>query len=211
MSKGRYESFNLATHVGDDLEDVTHNRSILEGMTAPLMFMNQVHGATVVVVEESVKHVLTADAMVTQEPGLALCVLVADCIPVLLWDDEASCVAVAHVGRKGLINGISGKTIAVMHELGASRIFAQFGPSICGKCYEVGEDVFEEVVTTYPQARGSRSKFDFTLDLPAALEFELVREGVEVYKSSVCTFESGSHFSYRRDGVTGRTAGVIWL
>lgn len=211
VSSGRFESFNLATHVGDLTENVLRNRSILEVKAAPLVFMNQVHGDTVVVVEGLVDREFTADAMITQEPGLALCVLVADCIPVLLWDDEGSCVAVAHVGRRGLMNGIIENVVAVMHELGAAGIKAELGPSICGDCYEVKEDLFDEVVAAHPKARSTSSRFDYALDLPAALAHVLERGGIEVVMSSVCTFESESHFSYRRDGITGRTAGVIWL
>jgi len=211
VSKGRFESFNLATHVGDVLEDVLKNRTILQAKTAPLVFMNQVHGDTVTVVDGLVDHEFTADAMVTQEPGLALCVLVADCIPVLLWDEANSCVAAVHVGRKGLMNGITGKVLKVMRELGAVQIRAEFGPSICGDCYEVQRDVFDEVVAIHPKARSRSSAFEYALDLPAALAEVIERDGVEVLMSSVCTYESNSHFSYRRDGMTGRTAGVIWL
>lgn len=209
-SKGRFSSFNLGLTVGDDPADVSLNRSNLEDLTSPLVIMNQVHGDTVIVVEGQPDVSIKADAVVTQESGIALAVLVADCIPVLLWDEESSCIAAVHVGRRGLLNEIIHKTIQVMRELGADRISAEFGPAICGKCYEVGQDVFEEVITKYPRARCAESAFDFALDLPAALEHELLQLSIPVLRTSICTFESEGHYSYRRDGVTGRAAGVIW-
>lgn len=209
-SKGRFASFNLGLHVGDDPADVALNRSILESQTAPILFMNQVHGDIVIVIEGRSNLSVTADAMVTLESGIALSVLVADCIPVLLWDEESSCIAAVHAGRKGLVNGIVNRTIEVMRELGAAKITAEFGPSICGKCYEVGQDVFDEVVGAHPHARSAQTLFDFALDLPAGLAQVLTGLDVTVHRSSICTFESQNYFSYRRDGSTGRAAGVIW-
>lgn len=210
VSKGRFASLNLGMHVGDDPADVTRNRSILESGTAPILFMNQVHGDTVIVIEGRSNLSITADAMVTLESGIALSVLVADCVPILLWDEESSCIAAVHAGRRGLVNGIVLRTIEVMRQLGATKIAAEFGPSICGKCYEVGEDVFDDVVAAHPLARSSQTLFEFALDLPAALEYGLTRLDVPVQRSTVCTFESQEYFSYRRDGSTGRSAGVIW-
>ncbi len=211
VSRGRYESFNLGDHVGDDLLSVTTNRAILEKTVGPLMFMNQVHGDTVILVEGNSPITPTADAMVTGESGLALVVLVADCVPVLFWDEMNSIVAAAHVGRKGLVNGIALKTIEVMRELGATEIQAEFGPSICGSCYEVGEDVFTDVVEQVPGAQSLDSPYQFALDLPKALGRQLNEVKVQVVPSTVCTYESPTQFSYRRDGVTGRSAGVIWI
>ena len=209
-SKDQFASLNLGLQVGDDPAKVLLNRKILESKSAPIVYMNQVHGDTVLVIEGPTNLSIIADAMVTQESGIALGVLVADCIPVLLWDQQSSCIAVAHVGRRGLQNGIIHKTIDVMRELGAESISAEFGPSICGKCYEVGQDVFDEVVASRPHAKSSETAFDFALDLPAALDYELESLEISVLRSSICTFESASYFSYRRDGLTGRSAGVIW-
>jgi YfiH family protein len=210
VSKGRYESLNLGDHVGDIPDDVAINRSILENKTAPLVFMNQSHGDVVVFVDGPTTHFPSADALVTTESNLALVVLVADCVPVLLWDESASVIAAVHVGRKGLLNGITFRALQVMRELGARNISAEFGPSICGKCYEVGKDIFDEVVQQIPTARSRETDFEFALNLPIALASQLESEKVSTKLSDICTCESASHFSYRRDGITGRTAGVIW-
>lgn len=209
VSHGAFASLNLGTHVGDLLSDVMKNREILIGLVGPTQFMNQVHGDRIAIIEEVTEEVPTADAMVTGIPGITLAVMVADCIPLLLTSAES--VAAVHVGRRGLVNEITRKTIDVMREMGASKITAIIGPAICGKCYEVSEDVFNEVVTSHPSAKSATLQGGFALDLPAALREVLRQENVEIIDESVCTVEDVNLFSYRRDGVTGRQAGVVSL
>jgi copper oxidase (laccase) domain-containing protein len=98
-----------------------------------------------------------------------------------------------------------------MRELGASTISAIIGPAICGKCYEVSEEIFNEVVELHPNAAAKRSDGAFALDLPRALTTVLESEGVAVLHEGSCTVEDSQLFSYRRDGVTGRQVGVICL
>lgn len=172
--------------------------------------MNQTHGNNVAVVDDITSHEPNSDALVTTEGGIALGVLVADCIPLLLWDEVEHVIAVAHVGRKGLLNEVAMKTIKVMNSLGAERIHGILGPSICGSCYEVGRDIHDEVVAAFPKARSLSSKGTLALDLPTALSYELSRAGVKISCSPMCTVENPNYFSYRRDGVTGRQAGLIW-
>lgn len=172
--------------------------------------MNQSHGENVALVDALTGHEPNSDALVSAETGIALAVLVADCIPLLLWDEVEHVIAVAHVGRKGLLNGVAMRTINVMNTLGAERIHAMLGPSICGNCYEVGRDIYDEVGTAFPRARSLTATGTPALDLPAALSFELSREGVKVSRSPICTVENSNYFSYRRDGKTGRQAGLIW-
>ncbi len=173
--------------------------------------MDQSHGDVVAVVEELTIHEPRCDALVTQVKGIYLAVLTADCIPLLLWDEAATCVAAVHVGRRGLQNGIALKTVAVMHALGAQKILATLGPSICGPCYEVGSDVYEEVVSNFPKAASLTIHGAPALDLSAALIGELDGLGIESVRVRDCTVENDSLFSYRRDGVTGREAGLIAL
>lgn len=172
--------------------------------------MNQTHGDAVVLVDSVTSHEPNSDALVTTETGIALGVLVADCIPLLLWDEVEPVIAVAHVGRRGLLNEVAVKTVNVMSSLGAMRIHAILGPSICGTCYEVGRDVYDEVIADYPRARSVTARGTLSLDLPGALSFELSRIGVRVSRSPICTVENSHFFSYRRDGLTGRQAGLIW-
>jgi YfiH family protein len=207
VSKAPFDSANLGLHVGDDPYDVATNRVTLETQIGmPIVFMNQVHGDTVVLAEDH--HVRpTCDALITTHQRLAVAVMIADCIPLLLKSDVA--VAAVHVGRKGLMNGIARKTIDAMRDLGAEVIHSYIGPNICGGCYEVSAEIFNEVIARYPASDSSKRTGKSTLDLVAGLKQDL-KDTVQLDLSS-CVLEDKNSFSYRRDGTTGRQAGVIWL
>ncbi len=209
VSHGAFASLNLGTHVGDELKDVLENRAIVAAKTGPTQFMNQVHGDRIALIEEVTEEVPTADALVTGIPGISLAVMVADCIPLLLTSPES--VAAVHVGRRGLVNEITRKTLSVMRDMGASKISAIIGPAICGSCYEVSEEIFNEVIALHPKAQSQTPEGTFALDLPAALRSVLTDEGVTIIDKFECTVENQDYFSYRRDGVTGRQAGIISL
>ncbi|MEY4455608.1 MAG: hypothetical protein RIQ45_1131 [Actinomycetota bacterium] len=207
VSKDPFTSANLGDHVGDEAASVLENRAQLESQIGmPIVFMNQVHGDTVVLVEEKT-NTPTCDALITTERKLAVAVMVADCIPLLLKSDVA--VAAVHVGRKGLMNGVARKTIDAMRDLGAEVIHSYIGPNICGNCYEVGADIFNEVVYKYPNSDSSNRTGKATLDLVSGLKTDL--KDTVLLDLSSCVLEDKNSFSYRRDGITGRQAGVIWL
>jgi YfiH family protein len=208
-SHGAFASLNLGTHVGDELAVVLKNREILAQEFGPTQYMNQVHGNRIALIEEVTDEIPTADALVTGIPGITLAVMVADCIPLLLSSPES--VAAVHVGRKGLVNGVASRTISLMRDMGASEIRAIIGPSICGTCYEVSEDIHREVVSEHPLSDSRTAQGTFALDLPRALMEVLKSEGVMVINESTCTLEDHELFSYRRDGITGRQAGLISL
>ena len=132
-SSDEYASLNLGDHVGDDLEVVAANRALVSAKFGSTQYMSQVHGNRVAIIEEVTDEVPTADALVTGIPGIALAVMVADCIPLLLKSKDA--VAAVHVGRKGLLNRVAEKAIDVMREISGAEISAIIGPAICGKCY----------------------------------------------------------------------------
>lgn len=207
VSKDPFTSANLGDHVGDEAASVLENRAQLESQIGmPIVFMNQVHGDTVVLVEGKT-NTPTCDALITTERKLAVAVMVADCIPLLLKSDVA--VAAVHVGRKGLMNGVARKTIDAMRDLGAEVIHSYIGPNICGSCYEVGADIFNEVVSKYPSSDSSSRTGKATLDLVSGLKTDL--KDTVLLDLSSCVLEDKNSFSYRRDGITGRQAGVIWL
>lgn len=209
MSLAPFDSLNLAFHVGDNPADVMKNRASLPLPVSAIQFMNQVHRDEFAVVNSTLEIDPTCDALITSTPGLAVAVLVADCIPLLLSSPEV--VAAVHVGRKGLVNGITLKVIAQMRAMSASSIHAQLGASICGACYEVPVDMAEEISRMHPRAL-SRTKFATpALDLPGALIAELTSAGISYEASPVCTLESHDYFSYRRNSTTGRFAGIVWL
>jgi YfiH family protein len=177
--------------------------------------MDQVHGAAVAVVDAPRQgKVPDTDALVTATPGLVLCVLVADCVPVLLADPEAGVVAAVHAGREGVRKGVVPAALAAMAELGArpATTSALLGPAICGACYEVPAAMRAEVARVAPAAAVRTRRGTPGLDLRAGVAELLRGAGVaQVVHDPRCTAEDRFLFSHRRDGVTGRQAGVVWL
>ncbi|MET8568689.1 peptidoglycan editing factor PgeF [Streptomyces sp. NPDC004783] len=215
-----YEELNLGGAVGDDPAAVTANRELaaktLGVDPARVVWMNQVHGADVAVVDApwGDRPVPRVDAVVTAERGLALAVLTADCVPVLLADPVAGVAAAAHAGRPGLVAGVVPAAVRAMTELGAepARIVARTGPAVCGRCYEVPEEMRAEVAAVEPAAHAVTSWGTPAVDVSAGVHAQLERLGVcDRAQSPVCTRESKDHFSYRRDRTTGRLAGYVWL
>jgi YfiH family protein len=213
ISVGPYATRNLATHVGDDADAVLANRRALtaELRATRVVFMQQVHGAEVAVVDaQSPADIADVDALVTDVPGLAVAVLVADCVPVVVTGRRA--VAVAHAGRRGMQHGVVTKAVAALRELDDGPLRAQLGPAICGACYEVPAKMQDEVAAVVPEARTSTRAGTAGLDLRAGLRAQLRAAGVTAVEASdACTAEDPSYFSYRRDGVTGRFAGVVMI
>ncbi len=208
-SSGAFASLNLGTHVFDDLPTVLANRAVLAAQVGPIQYMTQVHGNRVVVIEEVTDEDPTADALVTGIPGVSLAVQVADCIPLLLHSGES--VAAVHVGRKGLVNGVALAALETMRDMGSSEITAIIGPSICGNCYEVSQEIYDEVTALHPAAASRTAQGTAALDLPAALRVLLESQSIAFIDESRCTLENDDLYSYRRDGVTGRQAGIISL
>jgi YfiH family protein len=205
---------NLALHVGDDAAAVRRRRRVLEGAAelAPgsLRFMDQVHGATVEMMEPGTPSP-TADGMVSR--GLPLAVMVADCIPaVLVGQDPAGApvLAAVHAGRPGIANGILPAAVERMRAAGATGIRAWLGPSICGACYEVPADLREQVAGQVPSTWAETSWGTPALDLPAGARSQLEAAGAVVEYAGPCTLENDELFSYRRSSTTGRFAGLVW-
>jgi polyphenol oxidase len=134
----------------------------------------------------------------------------ADCVPMLLADESGEVIGAAHCGRPGLVAGIVPATVAAMRGLGAGPLTAWLGPHVCGRCYEVPQQMQDDVAATEPTARATTSWGTPSLDLGAGVAAQLGREDVRVVDLSRCTIESSDLFSYRRDGaLSGRQAGVI--
>lgn len=207
-----YGAFNLGAHVGDDPAAVATNRQrLLEAFGASqVVYMNQVHGSDVAVVDGSWPGEPAAvDALVTTRPGVALAVMVADCVPVLLADPAAGIVGAAHAGRKGMTAGLVTATVERMRGLGADRIQAAIGPSICGRCYEVPRDMRDEAAAVRPVSASVTWHGTPGIDVGAGVADELVAAGVEITWVPGCTLENEALYSYRRNPRTGRFAGVV--
>lgn len=215
VSVAPYNSFNLALHVGDNPEVVKKNRETLASQLnvspSSLYFMNQVHGSDVAIITESTSsdNVPTVDALFTTVPGKYLVTLIADCIPLLLRSHGA--VAAVHVGRQGLVRGVFEKSLEVFtdHKIRSEEITAELGPSICGRCYEVDSEMLSDVTTQIPATAEKTSHG--CLNIESGLISKLEAAGIQWKSSGLCTLHDPGYFSYRRDGVTGRQAGVIAL
>ena len=229
-SAGPFARFNLSVSVGDDPVAVAANRRRLatelgvRGRPLPLVFLDQVHGTGVAVVDAVPgprdPDRPGADAAVTALPGVALAVLTADCVPVLLADPRAGVVGVAHAGRVGAAAGVLEATVTAMAALGASVDGCEvlLGPAICGACYEVPAAMRDEIEATLPGSASRTRRGTPGLDLRAGLRGRLAALGVaRVGVDPRCTAEDPDLYSHRRatrpgePGRTGRLAAVTWL
>ena len=218
ISQGAYASLNLALHVGDDVQAVLENRQRL-GLPAEPVWLNQVHGLTVVdagKVRQKVSELpIEADASYTNQAGVICTVLTADCLPVLLCDRAGSRVAAVHAGWRGLVAGVIEDTVMAL-QLPGDQLLAWLGPAIGPESYEVGDEVRETFLQQDAEARTafrpSRSDH-WWMDIYQLARQQLAKVGVTgVFGGEHCTYQDKERFySYRRDGVTGRMASVIWF
>lgn len=218
LSLPPYAQLNLGGNTDDDPVVVTANReraARAAGLdSADVAWMRQVHGTAVAVLTSAPGGPVDGvDALVTARPGLVLAVLVADCVPVLLADPQAGVVAAAHAGRRGVQDGVLAATLSAMRQLGArpADMGAFLGPAICGRCYEVPPAMQSDVAACVPATRCTTRGGTPGLDLRAGLREQLRDAGVDsIQVSNACTAEDPAFFSYRRDGETGRFAGMVW-
>lgn len=216
VSATPYDSLNVAVHVGDDEATVQENRRLVGvAAGAPVTFLTAEHGIRVARIEAPTASAPGADVLVTTTPGVALGAIAADCLPILLHDAATDAVAAVHVGRPGLFAGTIDAAWAALLDARPRRtrspsIRAAIGPAICGRCYEVPADLRDQVAARHPVARSTTSWGTPSLDLGRAAEARLAELGaLDIVRIPVCTREDDRLFSYRRDGVTGRHAGVI--
>ena len=216
-----YNGFNLASHVGDDPVAVARNHQRLNlCLPSPVTFLSQVHGN---VASDAAKifpgH--RADACFTTETSVVCAVLTADCLPVLFSDTKGGVVAAAHAGWRGLASGILQMTAQKMRESGAKEIIAWLGPAIGPTQFEVGQDVFDAFsqvlknASAYFKPKQTEHQFEakYLADIYGLARNLLSEVGINQVDGGIyCTVtESDKFYSYRRDGVTGRMASVIWM
>lgn len=219
FSQAPYDTFNLGDHVGDDPEAVRRNRlRLAESIGLPperLIWMEQIHGRNVEIVDGPLTEPVPAtDALVTTQRDLALVVLTADCVPILLSDDEAGVIAAVHAGRIGARIGIVPRVIDAMISLGAKpeRIGAFLGPAASGRQYEVPAAMRADVEKHLPGSATTTVRNTPGLDLRAGIRRQLESLGVgAVAVDPRCTIEDKTLFSHRRGAPTGRISGVIWM
>ncbi|MGJ0330582.1 peptidoglycan editing factor PgeF [Aliarcobacter cryaerophilus] len=208
---------NLAFHVEDNEINVIKNRKNLALKLGynyeDLVYMNQIHSANIMIVDEnSPKLVENCDSIITRSKNLPLMVMVADCIPILMFDDKKGIIAAIHAGRNSTFLEISKKTAEVFIEKFSSNqedINAVFGASIQKCCYEVSEDLSKIVENSF----GKEFVENNYIDLQGINKQQLNDLGIKnIEISNICT-KCGDkpYFSYRKDKKTGRFAGIIIL
>lgn len=212
-----YAGLNLAGHVGDQALRVERNRAELAQAIGlepgQVAWMQQVHSATVAHPGPGPEPM--ADALVVdgrRDPARAAGVLVADCAPVLLADGSLPLVAAVHAGRQGMLAGVVPAAVAELRRLGAQDLRAAVGPSICGSCYEVPAQMRDQAAEVEPACASTTSWGTPAIDVGAGVRAQLGHLGVGLVDTPAwCTFEDQRFFSYRREGRTGRFAGVVSL
>jgi len=220
-SSGPYAALNLGPHVGDDPQTVARNRRALNRTLNRNMvpcWLDQVHGPDVVIadaVTATAGEPVAADASMTGEVATACAIMTADCLPVLLTDRGGRFVAAAHGGWRGLVAGILENTVGAFAGQGITpvELIAWLGPAISPGAYEVDAAVAGALRDADRAALTPASPGHWQLDLYGLARLRLAACGVEaVFGGDFCTSaEPERFFSYRRDGVCGRQATLIWL
>ena len=217
-SLGPYAGLNLGDHVQDKPEHVAANRQRLItdlGLSRAPQWLSQVHGTELVEAKDD-GVCRQADGCWSSEKGLACIVMTADCLPVLLTNQQGTMVAAVHAGWRGLLNGILDQALQGFDNPADVHIW--LGPAIGAEAFEVGEEVKDQFVAIQPQAEaafvpvlGAQGKY--LADIYQLARLRLQAAGaVHISGGSYCTYTDAERFySYRRDGVTGRMASLIWI
>ena len=222
VSEAPYNELNLALHVGDDPLKVLQNRQILADnenfYIDNLIYMDQVHSDNIVIVTDTLTNKIeSCDGIITNLPNVPLMVMVADCIPILLYDSKKQVIGAVHAGRNGTFLEIAKKAVSKMKEefnSDAKDIKVYLGTSINSCCYEVGKDLADVCQKSFGKKYVIERASSFYLDLQTLNKDQLISAGLDekhINISPTCSCCDKNYFSYRRDGVTGRFAGVIKL
>jgi len=217
VSKGTYQSLNLATHVGDDDKDVHDNRQLLrEALDLPSepIWLDQVHGLNIIELTGSSAFATSpmADGAYTKQQKTVCAVLTADCLPLFLTDKQGSQVAIIHAGWRGLANGIIERGVENMQSA-RSDIVAWAGPCIGPEEFEIGSDVKQQIGGSHSAYRASNNPDKYYANLYQLSRERLASVGVKHFShSEQCTYQNNQDFfSYRRSGQCGRIASLIWI
>ncbi len=216
ISAAPYDTLNLGQHVGDDPVRVNRNRQLLAPfMPSEPVWLEQTHG-TVVANADAAACLVQADACIARQRGSVCVVMTADCLPVLLCDEDGTVVGAVHAGWKGLAAGVIEATVKEMG-VAPHKLLAWLGPAIGPEAFEVGEDVRAAFMAHDAKAaeafktHGMRGKYHADIVRLARQRLDVL--GVmHISGGNYCTFhQKDKFFSYRRDGVTGRMGTFIWL
>ena len=215
---------NLAFHVNDETKRVVDNHDILSDYlnyeTKTLVHMKQIHSDLVHIVDDAdnFDNPPACDALITNKKNIPLMVMVADCAPVLFYDDKREVIAAAHAGRAGAFKNIVANVVesfAKDFHCDVKNVSVSVGPSIGVCCYEVGVEIYEEAKELKLDYAIERRNGGYYLNIRSVLKSQLLEAGVldsNIGISSECNrCQSDKYFSYRQNAATGRFAGVIKL
>src|SRR5690242_789325 len=218
VSRGPYASFNLGDHVGDSPSAVDENRALLRQLLpGEPIWLTQVHGIDPVNIDDPACMLRGADASFTRQTGSVCAMLAADCLPILFCDRTGTVAGAIHAGWRGLAGGVIEQTLSNVRAERAD-LMAWLGPAIGPSHFEVGEEVRGAFVQHNPNAAQAFIKHPSQADKWLANLFLLARQRLieagirEIHGGGICTFSNPERFfSYRRDGITGRMAALIWI
>ena len=227
VSDAPYGTLNLGDHVGDESSKVIANRQIVSKLlpTEPV-WLKQTHGIKVSTPKSrsgGSKNTIEADAAVSNIPDEVLVIMTADCLPVLFSSADGSVIGVAHAGWRGLCNGVLENTVSEILKLAphthASDLVSWMGPAIGPESFEVSEDVvgrfaesgLHDIAKCFLPIPNKPGKY--LADIYQLARDRLKEAGVHsIFGGEFCTVKDGGRFfSYRRDGVSGRFASLIWI
>lgn len=216
FSLGPYATNNLGLHVNDNDEHVIKNRNSLKNhlnLPDEPFWLEQTHTniCTRVINQNSNRF---ADAAITQDKKIPLAILTADCVPIVICNQQSNEIAAIHAGWKGLASGIIENTINQFSQ-DPQNYIAWIGPAICQKCYATGKDVYQKFIDKYPYLEPAfkTQNTQIYADLPKIAKLILSNLGIShVSLSNACTYEeSDKYYSYRQNAKTGRIATLIWF
>lgn len=224
VSVAPFEAMNLAAHVGDNEHAVCENRrQLVEILDLPKepVWLSQVHGSCVVnAANITASTTPVADAVYSDCPDQVCAVLTADCLPLLLCDHMGTCVAAVHAGWRGLAAGVIESTITAL-KIAPQELMAWMGPAIGPQSFEVGDEVREIFLYHNRAAAGAfmpstrqaePTSPHWFADIYQLARLRLAALGVQnIYGGNFDTFSDTRFYSYRRDGVIGRMATLIWI
>ncbi|MCX7981408.1 MAG: peptidoglycan editing factor PgeF [Syntrophales bacterium] len=222
ISAGDFGTLNVSFEVGDDPNNVKSNRSLIAKnfglLESDFFFLHQIHSNRVILADKRKNHTQAADAVITQEAGIALAIKTADCVPIFLCDVERLAVAAIHAGWRGTVLNIAPNTVLAMEKnFGTERkkIMAAIGPGIRACCYEVDSEIFS-LFAPWEGSGALKKEHKCYVDLAQVNMTQLLKCGIKEENISLielCTScEKNLFFSYRREqGRTGRQLSFIMI
>ena len=216
FSREHFASLNLATHVGDDAYNVQKNRDYLaDQLSLPSIpkWLNQTHSNRIISLDSNLEN-LNADGAYSTNKNSICTIMTADCVPILYCDKAGTKITAIHAGWKGICSGIIENAISLYRD--PASLLVWIGPSISQKYYEVGIDVYQSCINHLQLSKEAfyQTEIDhWHCDLVNLAKIILKNNNVgAIYECGLCTYKMEELFySYRRDGVTGRTASMIWM